>query len=73
MIMYAKNAHQHQSTRQKLTIDEMAATMQDMDAVGEAVTQENLKLRGYTTSDISLFGLLAANLARQRAIKLVTA
>ncbi len=72
MIIYQTCPERIQATWQKLTIDEMAATMQDMDAVGEAVTPENLRLRGYSKADITRFGLPAANLARKRSTKLVT-
>lgn len=71
MIAYQACPERPQSTWQKLTIDEMAATMQDMDAAGEAVTPNNLQLRGYSKADISRFSLSAANLARKRAIKAV--
>lgn len=52
---------------QKLSVDEMAAAMQSMDAAGVRTTQENLRLRGYSKDDISRFGLPAARLARTRA------
>lgn len=56
---------------EKLTVDEMAATMQDMDAAGEPVTPENLRCRGYSMADIKSFSLHAANLARKRSVKRV--
>ncbi len=51
---------------QKLSVDEMAATMQSMHAAGVRTTQENLRQRGYSKDDISRFGLRAAHLARAR-------
>lgn len=50
---------------------EMAATMQDMAAAGEAVTPANLKLHGYSGEDIMRFGADAAHLARKLAVKAV--
>lgn len=52
---------------QKLSVDEMAATMQSMHAAGVRTTQDNLRQRGYSEDDISRFGLRAAHLARARA------
>lgn len=51
----------------KLSVDEMAATMQHMDAAGVSTTPENLQLRGYSKDDISRYGLPAARLARMRS------
>lgn len=53
------------------TIHDMAETMQDMFANDEATTPENLMLRGYSREDIFLYGLDAAHIARQRAVKVV--
>lgn len=50
-------------------VSNMAATMQDMDAVGEAVTPENLKLRNFSSEEIMRFGLRAASLARKLSVK----
>lgn len=59
---------------QKLSVDEMAATMQHMDAAGVRTTLENLQKRGYSKDDISRFGLSAARLARIRtALQAVSA
>lgn len=52
---------------QKLSVDEMAATMQSMHAAGVRTTQYNLRQRGYSEDEISRFGLRAAHLARTRA------
>lgn len=71
MIFYETNHASPANNWENLTISEMAATMQDMDAVGEAVTPENLKLRGYSVADITRYGLRAANLARKRSVKVV--
>jgi len=66
-MLKLENIHKHLNTGwQKLSVDEMAATMQHMDAAGVRTTQENLQLRGYSKDDISRFGLYAAHLARQR-------
>lgn len=56
---------------EKLTVAEMASTMQDMDSTGEPVTPDNLRLRGYSIADITKFGLRAANSARKRSVKQV--
>ncbi len=69
IILEALNA-QSAPGWQKLSVDEMAATMQSMHAAGERTTQENLRLRGYSKDDISRFGLRAAHLARARAAML---
>lgn len=71
MIIYQTRPAPAPTMWEKLTVDEMAATMQDMDAAGEPVTPDNLKLRGYSAQDITLFGLDAAELARQRSVKVV--
>lgn len=71
MIIYQTNPAPMPPTWQKLTIDEMAATMQDMDANGEATTKANLLLRGYSVEEIERYGYEAAHLARERATKLV--
>ncbi|WP_439273571.1 hypothetical protein [Pseudochrobactrum sp. HB0163] len=55
----------------KLGVDEMAATMQAMAAAGVPVTPDNLKLRGYSSEDITRYGLKAAHIARARAVKTV--
>lgn len=68
-ILEALNA-QSATGWQKLSVDEMAATMQSMHAAGERTTQENLRLRGYSKDDISRFGLRAAHLARARTAML---
>lgn len=67
--------HKHLNTSwQKLSVDEMAATMQHMDAAGVRTTLENLQQRGYSSDDISRFGLIAARLARTRtALQAVSA
>ncbi|MBX8802535.1 hypothetical protein HBA92_17475 [Ochrobactrum sp. MR28] len=46
----------------------MAETMQDMEAAGDPVTPDNLRLRGYPSEDITRYGLKAANLARLRSL-----
>ncbi|MDP8249596.1 hypothetical protein [Pseudochrobactrum saccharolyticum] len=69
MIIYETRPSPAPTMWEKLTVSDMAATMQDMNAAGEAVTPENLRLRGYSLSDITCYGLKAANLARKRAIK----
>ncbi|GEM_PF-1719255 len=67
MLLLELRNIQPQISWQKLSVDEMAATMQHMDAAGVRTTQENLQLRGYSKDDISRFGLYAAHLARARA------
>lgn len=54
-----------------LTVKKMAATMQDMEAAGEAVTPENLKLYGFSDSEIMRFAADAATLARKRSTKVI--
>lgn len=71
MIIYETHPAPAPTMWEKLTVEEMAATMQDMDAAGEAVTPENLRGRGYSMADITLFGLRAANFARKRSVKQV--
>ena len=71
MIIYETSPAPTPTAWDTLTVSEMAATMQDMDAAGEAVTPENLRGRGYTMADITRFGLKAANLARKRSVKTV--
>lgn len=71
MIIYETNQADTPNNWDNVTISEMAATMQDMDAVGEAVTPENLKLRGYDSADITRYGLRAASLARKLSVKRV--
>lgn len=78
MIIYQsiKPAQQAAITKQAteaLTVKEMAATMQDMAAAGEAVTPENLKLHGFSDSAIMRFAADAANLARKQSVKMVQA
>lgn len=66
MLLLEHRNIQPQMSWQKLSVDEMAATMQNMDAAGVRTTQENLQQRGYSRDDISRYGLPAAHLARQR-------
>lgn len=73
MIIITTHAAQAPTSWQKLYVDEMAAAMQDMDAVGEPITPENLRLRGYSNIDICRYGLSAANLARKRITKVALA
>ena len=58
-------------TTETLTVKEMAATMQDMAAAGEAVTPENLKLHGFSDSAIMRFAAAAVSLARKRSTKVI--
>ena len=53
------------------TTKNMAATMQDMAAAGEAVTPENLKVHGFSDSAIMRFAAAAASLARKRSTKVI--
>lgn len=55
----------------KITIDEMAATMQRMEASGVRTTPENLYRNGYSMDEIGLYGLRAARLARLRSLMAV--
>lgn len=71
MIIYETHSAPTPSIQELCIVSGMASTMQDMDAVGEAVTPENLKLRGYSVADITRYGLRAANLARKRSVKVV--
>lgn len=74
MFMLETSHAQSATGWQKLSVDEMAATMQSMDAAGVRTTQENLQLRGFSKDDISRFGLSAARLARTRtALQAVSA
>lgn len=74
-MLKLENSHKHLNTGwQKLSVDEMAATMQHMDAAGVRTTLENLQQYGYSKDDISRFGLSAARLARTRtALQAVSA
>ncbi|MDM8344162.1 hypothetical protein P8H26_02015 [Pseudochrobactrum sp. sp1633] len=71
MIIYETRPAPAPSIQELCIVSGMAATMQDMDAAGEAVTPENLRGRGYNMGDISRYGLKAANLARKRSVKTV--
>lgn len=55
----------------KLSVLEMAQTMQSMAITGEPTTIDNLILRGYSSNDVGLYGIRAAHLARRRAAKVV--
>lgn len=68
MIIYETSPAPTPTAWDTLTVSEMAATMQDMDAAGDPVTPDNLKLRGYSIEDITRYGLKAANLARLRSL-----
>ncbi len=69
MIIYQTHPTPSPTAWDTLTVSEMAATMQDMDAAGDPVTPDNLRLRGYSSEDITHYGLKAANLARKLTIK----
>ena len=71
MLLLELRNIQPQISCQKLSVDEMAATMHSMDAAGVRTTQENLQKRGYSKDDISRFGLSAAHLARLRSLMAV--
>ena len=71
MIIYETSPAPIPTTWDKLTVSEMAATMQDMDAAGDPVTPDNLRLRGYSSEDITRYGLKAAHLARSLSVKMV--
>lgn len=71
MIIYQTHPAPAPTNWDKLTVSEMAATMQDMDAAGDPVTPDNLKLRGYSSEDITRYGLKAAHLARSSSVKRV--
>lgn len=71
MMIYQSNTEQAQTAWDKKSVEEMAATMQDMDAANEAVTPENLRLRGYSIKDIEKYGVNAAHLARNLSVKVV--
>lgn len=71
MIIYETRPAQRPDMWDKISIREMAATMQDMDAASDPVTIDNLKLRGYSSNDIELYGLRAAKLARKLSVKVV--
>ncbi len=74
MLLLELRNIQPQISWQKLSVDEMAATMQNMDAAGVRTTLENLQQYGYSKDDISRFGLSAARLARTRtALQAVSA
>lgn len=72
MILYETSPASASNIWEKLSVKEMAETMQDMETVGIPVTPENLKLRGYSSNDITLFGLRAASLARKRSVKVAS-
>lgn len=69
MIIYETSTAPASTMWDKLIVSEIAAIMQDMDAAGEPVTPDNLKLRGYSSQDITHYGLRAAKLARLRSVK----
>lgn len=52
-------------------VSHMAAIMQDLEAAGDPVPPDNLKLRGYSSEDITRYGLKAAHLARSLSVKTV--
>ena len=71
MIIYETSPAPAPTDGELSIVSHMAATMQDMEAAGDPVTQDNLKLRGYSPKEISRYGLKAANLARNRSVKAV--
>lgn len=71
MIIYQSNTEQAPTIWDEKSIEEMAATMQDMDAISEPVTPENLIRRGYSRQDVIAYGLDAAHLARKLSVKQV--
>lgn len=73
MLIYQSKAKAPLSNWDNISISEMAATMQDMEAAGDPVTPENLKLRGYSSADVSKYGLDAARLAKKLSVKVVRA
>ncbi|RBO89282.1 hypothetical protein DFR47_11610 [Pseudochrobactrum asaccharolyticum] len=58
--------------REYVAIKNMATIMEDMNKFGEPTTPENLNNRGFSSEDISRYGLKAAHRARKRATNLVT-
>lgn len=68
MIFYETHPAPTPTDGELSIVSRMAATMQDMDAAGDPVTPDNLRLRGYSSEDITRYGLKAANLARLRSL-----
>ncbi len=73
MLIYQSKAKAPLNNWDHISINEMAATMQDMEAAGDPVTPENLKLRGYSSADVSKYGLEAARLAKKLSVKVARA
>ena len=71
MIIYETRPAPAPSIQELCIVSGMAATMQDMDAAGDPVTPDNLRLRGYSSEDITRYGLKAAHLARSLSVKAV--
>ncbi|WP_022711881.1 MULTISPECIES: hypothetical protein [Pseudochrobactrum] len=71
MIIYETRPAPAPSIQELCIVSGMAATMQDMDAAGDPVTPDNLRLRGYSSEDITRYGLKAAHLARSLSVKTV--
>ncbi|MCF7645005.1 hypothetical protein KQ944_08010 [Bacillus subtilis] len=69
MIIYETHPTPTPTDGELSIVSHMAATMQDMDAAGDPVTPDNLRLRGYSSEDITRYGLKAAHLARSLSVK----
>ncbi len=69
MIIYETHPTPTPTDGELSVVSHMAATMQDMDAAGDPVTPDNLRLRGYSSEDITRYGLKAAHLARSLSVK----
>ncbi len=71
MIIYQTHPAPAPTDGELSIVTHMAATMQDMEAAGDPVTPDNLKLRGYSPEEITRYGLKAAHLARSLSVKTV--
>lgn len=73
MIIYQSKTTAPQTDWHQISVIEMAATMQCMNDDGVPITPENLRLHGYSNTDIRKYGLDAARLARQATLPQVAA
>lgn len=69
MIIYQTHPAPAPTDGELRIVSNMAATMQDMEAAGDPVTPDNLKLRNFSPEDITRYGLKAAHLARSLSVK----
>lgn len=71
MIIYQTHPAPTPTDGELSIVSRMTATMQDMEAVGDPVTPDNLLLRNFSLEDITRYGLKAAHLARKLSVKVI--